>query len=556
MNTLTMTHSSNLRLIASIKAASRIASAIVFLVGCVVLLGWKFDVTLPGFFPPLVTMSANAALCFILAGVSLWMLRIERTHQRMRLLAQAFAMVVSLTGLLTFMQYSFGLDLGIDRLLFKEPLRSGETFSQYRMAPSTAVSFFLAGLALFFLDVESRRGLRPAEFLALGTIAISLLAVVGFILDAPLYGIDFYYQMAMYSTAALIILGCGVLFVHPDRGMMATITSNSDGGFLARRFLPVALGIPLVLSWLRLTGERAGFYNIEMGRLLFVASSMIAFTIVTWRNAALLNRMDIKRHLAEEVLRSKQKELEETNERLKEVDRLKTEFVNILNHELRTPLASIQGGIDLVLDNSAASLTPDQVSFLRTAKNNADRLRRLINNLLDISKIEAGHMEFRFAPFEPSLLIEEGISNNHPKAREKGIHLVSSTISEISQVKIDHDRILEVLDNLISNAIKFTPPDGEVRIMVRQWGKAFACIEIADSGIGIKKEDQDRLFEKFYQITNGKEGKSEGTGLGLAICKSIVEAHGGKIWVESAYQKGSRFYFTVPLVEQKPAMPK
>ena len=246
-------------------------------------------------------------------------------------------------------------------------------------------------------------------------------------------------------------------------------------------------------------------------------------------------------------------ELRQVNERLKELDKLKTEFVNTVNHELRTPLTSIKEGINLVLDGSAGPVTGDQATFLQIAKNNIDRLHRLINNLLDISKIEAGRMELHPTRFHLSLLVEEGISLHRLKAKEKGVHLSLSTIPDLLPVEVDRDRMLQVLSNLVNNAIKFTPNGGEVRLITRPWDGQFVCICVQDSGPGIRQEDQNKLFGKFQQIGDEKQRKTGGTGLGLAICKAIVEAHGGKIWIESEVGKGSRFYFTVPVYQKEMA---
>ena len=259
----------------------------------------------------------------------------------------------------------------------------------------------------------------------------------------------------------------------------------------------------------------------------------------------------------EKRIEERTRELEEANERLERLDRLKTEFVNAVNHELRTPLTSIKEGINLVLDGSSGPVTSDQTRFLQIAKNNIDRLHRLISNLLDISKIEAEQMKLYSTRFHLPLLIEEGISLYRLEAKEKGIKLSFSTIPDLLPVEIDRDRILQVLSNLVSNAIKFTPSGGEIRITARPLDEKFICTGVEDSGIGIKKEDQDKLFRKFQQIVvKGKERKTEGTGLGLAITKAIVEAHGGKIWVESTYGKGSRFYFTLPVFQKEAARVK
>ena len=234
-----------------------------------------------------------------------------------------------------------------------------------------------------------------------------------------------------------------------------------------------------------------------------------------------------ERKQAQERLNQKVQELEEANVQLEELDHLKTEFVNTVNHELRTPLTSIKEGINLVLDGSSGPIATEQVRFLQIAKNNIDRLHRMINNLLDISKIEAGRMELYRNRFELPLLLEEAVATHRLEAKEKGIQLSFETVPDVLPVEVDHDRFLQVLGNLVNNAIKFTPRGGKIRVAARPQNEHFVCIAVEDSGPGIEKEDQNKLFGKFQQIVDEKGRKTGGTGLGLAICKAIVEAHGG-----------------------------
>ena len=327
--------------------------------------------------------------------------------------------------------------------------------------------------------------------------------------------------------------------------------------------LPVSLSVigvvVVVLGWhiynsyqaARLITGHGGIMLSILAVLVVLPLLLGTWPLTLWRLDRRVTERTAK--LSEEITERKraEEELRQVNERLKELDKLKTEFINTVNHELRTPLTSIKEGINLVLDGSSGPINQDQASFLRIARNNIDRLNRLINDLLDISKIEAGKMELDPTRFHLPLLVEEGASLHRLKAKEKGIHLSSSTIPDLLPVEVDRDRILQVLSNLIDNAIKFTPEGGEVRVTTRPWDGKFACLCVEDSGIGIRKEDLNKLFGKFQQIGDEKERKTGGTGLGLAICKAIVEAHGGKIWVESEVGKGSRFYFTVPVYQKE-----
>lgn len=230
--------------------------------------------------------------------------------------------------------------------------------------------------------------------------------------------------------------------------------------------------------------------------------------------------------------------------REKEVDAMKTEFISTVSHELRTPLSITKEGLSLVLDRIAGDITEKQEMILSTAKENIDRLARLINNLLDVSKIEAGKMETRKGRLDIAALARDVVSAFETKARQKGLDLRVSFPAETVDVFADRDKMVQVFTNLVSNAVKFTPA-GHIEISGRADGDYVVCA-VADTGIGIAKNDLGRVFTKFQQFGRVPGAGEKGTGLGLAIAKGIVETHGGKIWVESEAGKGTKFIFTLP----------
>ncbi|MCK4325560.1 diguanylate cyclase [bacterium] len=235
--------------------------------------------------------------------------------------------------------------------------------------------------------------------------------------------------------------------------------------------------------------------------------------------------------------------------RAKEVDRMKTEFVSSVSHELRTPLTSLQESVSLLLDGTLGDLNEEQKEFLGMANLDVMRLGRLISDLLDISRIEAGRMELHRTPTSVISLSNRSRKSLLPLARDKGVELVSLLPLSLPLAYIDADRIGQVFTNLIENAVKFTPKGGKVILNANprsiDKGK-FLEIVVEDTGIGIAGEDLARIFDKFHQLSRVPGPGSKGTGLGLAISKNIVEMHRGKIWVESKPGKGSRFIFTVP----------
>lgn len=232
--------------------------------------------------------------------------------------------------------------------------------------------------------------------------------------------------------------------------------------------------------------------------------------------------------------------------RLKDLDKMKSDFVSNVSHELKTPLTSIKGSVDNMLDGLTGALNEKQIRYLARIKSNTDRLSRLINDLLDLSRIEAGRVEVRRASLPLTALAEEVAEHLKQLAAEKLIRIEVPPPDPQMTVWADRDKVTQVLMNLIGNAVKFTPQDGKVIIAIEKNGNDYIQISIADNGPGIRPEEADKIFSKFYQVANVDKQKPQGSGLGLAISKALVEMHGGKIWVESKLGRGSTFYFTLP----------
>lgn len=246
-------------------------------------------------------------------------------------------------------------------------------------------------------------------------------------------------------------------------------------------------------------------------------------------------------------------ELSVRNQEVERANRLKSEFLASMSHELRTPLNTILGFSELLSEESAGALNEKQKRFLTHIQRDASHLLELINDVLDLSKIEAGRLELRLEKFPMAVAVAEVLTSIRPLAVTKSITLDSDLDTQLI-LQADRLRFKEILYNLLSNAIKFTPSGGRVWIESSVM-EGSVCILVGDTGIGISAEDQQPIFESFRQASATTKGVREGTGLGLAITKRLVEHHGGKIWVESEPGKGSRFFFTLPLseVEVEPA---
>lgn len=245
-------------------------------------------------------------------------------------------------------------------------------------------------------------------------------------------------------------------------------------------------------------------------------------------------------HIAKDITYIKKSE-----RKIQEAVNLKSEFISVVSHELRTPITTIKEGVAIVADGSAGKVNQEQQEFLDMALRNIDRLARLINDVLDFQKLEAGGAKFDIKQNDMGIIIKEVFNAWQELARRKGLKFDIEIEEGIPLVRFDGDKIMQAINNLVSNSIKYTDK-GSVKLSCRVIGSEL-CVFMEDTGIGIKQDDIPKLFTKFHQLQAGKERKTGGTGLGLVISKQIIDGHGGRIEVESEVGKGSRFSFFIPL---------
>jgi signal transduction histidine kinase len=245
--------------------------------------------------------------------------------------------------------------------------------------------------------------------------------------------------------------------------------------------------------------------------------------------------------------------LSDQNRRLMELDRLKDEFLSLVSHELRTPLTSIRGYLDLVLDEEAGELNPEQRRFLKAVERNSGRLLRLVGDLLFVAQADAGRLTLERGKVDLAALAADCVEAARPVADQRSIDLQLAAVPVPALVG-DRGRLAQVLDNLVSNALKFTPEGGRVEVRTSTTDDC-VYLEVEDSGMGVPAAEQPRLFERFFRAASATEQAIPGTGLGLAIVKAIVEAHAGRIEVVSAPGKGTTFRIELPLREVRSAEP-
>lgn len=307
--------------------------------------------------------------------------------------------------------------------------------------------------------------------------------------------------------------------------------------------LSIVLGILLALViFISLTQlhsvptERWDKYTNNVLLIGFIALSLLFSAYIA------IVKMSIKH------LRYKLMSAEIRTQKLKEVNRMKTEFVSNVSHELKTPLASIKGSVSTLLDIEISE--DERKGFLIIINRQTDRLNQLIEDLLDLSCIESGKLQLNFGPVDISETMERLELEASEKSEKKGLFLEIETSDSLPVVRADKNALLQIFVNLVSNAIKFTEKGG-IRVKAEQWNSGkYIRISVQDTGIGIEEKYLEKIFDRFYRVETMAH-TIPGTGLGLAIAKELVEKHEGKIWVESKVGVGSTFYFTIPVFSEE-----
>ncbi|HXN57488.1 MAG TPA: response regulator [Candidatus Angelobacter sp.] len=288
---------------------------------------------------------------------------------------------------------------------------------------------------------------------------------------------------------------------------------------------------PIDLQRLRALLER----NLDKQRLRAERQSLVARLKDS-------NRYLMRQHAA---LRRADEEILHINRQLEQSNRYKSEFLANMSHELRTPLNAVLGFSEILLDATMNLTSGERTEFLRNIHSSGQHLLGLINDILDLAKIEAGKMELHAEEMPVAEALQEVTSILEPMARQQGLQLILAGLADVGVIKADRSKFKQVLYNLLSNAVKFTPPPGQITVTVKDSPEQLT-VSVHDTGIGMKEEDLPKLFREFEQIDGSYTRRYQGTGLGLALCRRFVEMHGGRIWAESHFGKGSTFTFTIP----------
>lgn len=531
---------------------SRAVGALGMLVASMVFFGWSQHLEFLKGFGGTITMKPNTALGIFLVAASLHALT-QKESRFAKYSGIVYAALAGLVGIATLSEHVLGWNFGIDELLFKEAPGALATSSPGRMGPPASSCFAMAGMALILY--HARRGYVLAQSFSVAICVASLLALFGYAYDVEqFYLIANYTGIALHTAVTLFVLGLGLLAVRANRGFVLLMSSNSAGGLLVRRLLPFAIIAPFVLGWLRIAGQKAGFYGLGFGVSILVISIMIIFTVVIWRSAVKVNEIEEQRLTTAAALRERQDQLQQALVTAREASRLKDEFLATVSHELRTPLNAILGWAHMLQSKAVEPKVAGSAidAIYTSARNQA----QLIDDLLDVSRIIGGKMELHPETFLIADVVSAALAtvSHAVSAKRIQVECIYSGEAEKLALYADRRRLQQAFWNLLSNAVKFTPAGGKIEIRIEVTASE-VMIVFQDTGIGIHSDFLPLIFERFRQADSSTTRKFGGLGLGLSITKNLVELHGGTITAESEGESsGSRFTVRLPLSSNQPEM--
>jgi signal transduction histidine kinase len=492
-------------------------------IGALTLLGWyrgrpDWTSVLPGL-PP---MESNSALMAVVAGVSLVLLAPVDASKTRVVTGRILAGAMLVFAILSLIEHTFGVDVAIDRLLSHGESRFHS--APGRPSPQTATSFGLIAATLLAFNATTKRGFRPASMLALLAALVPLIAVLAYVFGtAELYGAQALYPfigMGIPTAAALLTLSAGALAARAGDGPLSVLTRPDSGGLAARQLVAWLLFLGAATCGIE-AGARFGLYAAPIGSAGVMLLGLVGGSVFVLRVALTLSRMD---RAAQSAIQARD------------------DLMGVVAHDLRNPLSVIVMQSEYLRmlpapKDAEADESADAIS------RSAMRMNRLIQDLLDVSRLEAGSFSLRRTEVDPGPLVGEAVESQQPLASAGKITLAADLAPSLPKIVCDRDRLMQVFENLVGNAIKFTEADGRITVGARPQN-GDVLFWVSDTGSGMRREDLPRVFDRFWRA---QEGAKHGAGLGLPIAKGVVEAHGGRIWVESALGSGTTFSFTIPV---------
>lgn len=521
----------NQRMTDRVRPVPKLFAVLVIVVSCLALVGWQFNITaLKSVSADFISIKPNTALSLILAALSLLMIQSSVPRHFTYRLSKTLSIIVILLSGATLLEYLTGWNPGLDALLFKEAPGAFETLMPGRMEPITAGNLILLGLALFSITPKKFKQHPLSHLLAFPIALVSLLPLIAYLYGARFeVGIGAFSAMAPQTAFCFLLMACAISLTHLNHDLAAVLVSDGPGGSMSRRILPAAILIPLLFGWLRVFGERAGWISTEYGTALFTTANIAGFLLVVWIQSVAMQRNEIRR-----------RSLQQKHDALRIQGELRDQFVAMLSHDLRNPITAASSCAQLIRRN------PTKIEFTTA---NAEKIieslargDRMIQDMLEVTRIRAGHpMQIAVIDCDISAIAR---STAHEFAMLHGDRFQFDGEKEIIG-QWDPIAIRRGMENLCNNALKYGAPESPILIRAEHAGDRIQ-LSVLNQGAAISSEDQKTLFEPFQRASTAMNKGKKGWGLGLALVRGIAEAHGGRVFVESSPEKGTRFTIELP----------
>lgn len=579
-----------------------IASVGSMLVACLTLVGWIADDTLlaSGFVGGY-RMSPLTMLGLLAGGAALALQLSPPVEAQAQRLARALALAVLALGGLALTDILVGATPGFEQQGFARLFGYADAALIKGASPQAALSLLFLGTALLLLDYDSRRARMQVYLSSSVALLIGALALLGYGFGASsLYEMTPTRAVSINAAAAVILLALGTLSARMEGRLLAILTGDNLSGLVARRLLAAAVSVPLLLALVAIVGERVGRYDSAFGAALLIVLNIAIFLALIWRSVEMLHQVETEQQQAEAALQRAYQSLEQrvqertaelaiANDGLKreiaereriEQERarllvseqaarqqaendscLKDEFLNTVSHELRAPLNTVRGWIALLRAGQLSEAETERA--LATVERGGRELDQRVNDLLDVSRLVSGRLHLQLRPVELPPIIEAVVESSQAAAASKGIELQTQIDAQAGAVWGDAQRLQQIVWNLVSNAIKFTPAGGQVSIAVQTSGAPSATgeagerveIVVRDTGAGITSDLLPFVFDHFRQADGSRTRGQRGLGVGLTIVRHLVEMHGGSVQIESS-GAGAGVTSTVRLPAIKAQMPQ